>query len=729
MAENKKYDWKFRSLGGITRVSLEKGEDIAHLGELDKKLWTVLSCPTNGLKFDTQTLALLDQDGDGKIRVPEVVSAADWITSLIKDKDLILNGDSSLCLDQINTDTEEGQKLYNSSKRILKSLGLEKNDISLEEASDSATIFNDTRYNGDGVITPKSSDDPFISKVIEDISNTMGSVADRSGKDGINAEKSESFFEACKAFKAWKELGEANKKVIFPYEENTADALAACEALDSKMKDYFIRCDLIKFNGAYSEAVDVSADKVNSISNKNLSEHIEEISQYPLAHPTNDAIMPFNGINPGWQDAFNKIKTTVFDIDFAGKNGISKSDWNETMAKFDAFKSWNAAKKGEIVETLGIDRISEILDSKAEVSIKELIEKDLSTKEEFDDITNVCKLLRLHRDFFRFLCNFVTFSDFYTTHPHIHAMFEAGRLYIDQRCCKLCIKVEDMAGHTDMPVLSGMFLIYCHCSSRKLGKSMDIVAMLTAGNTIGLRPGKNALFYDIEGNDWDAVVTKIIENPICIKQAFFSPYLKFWEFCKGLIDKSAKEKESKAIADLQNNLTETIKAPADTAGKPAPFDIAKFAGIFAAIGMAIGYIGSFFTKLISGVANTPIWITLLILLGAMLCISGPSCFIAWTKLRKRNLGPVLNANGWAINSEVLINILFGTKLTSTAKYPILRNTNDPYEIKQRKGLKIFIAVFIVLAGIFAALFFTDNLKSSGLSFHKDKAPAVEVVIE
>ena len=37
------YDWKFSTVGGVTRVNIESGEDIAHLDELDQKLWTVLS--------------------------------------------------------------------------------------------------------------------------------------------------------------------------------------------------------------------------------------------------------------------------------------------------------------------------------------------------------------------------------------------------------------------------------------------------------------------------------------------------------------------------------------------------------------------------------------------------------------------------------------------------------------------------------------------------------------
>ena len=52
MKSNGKYDWKFSTIGGVTRVNIENGQDIAHLGELDQKMWTALRCPTKGLAID-----------------------------------------------------------------------------------------------------------------------------------------------------------------------------------------------------------------------------------------------------------------------------------------------------------------------------------------------------------------------------------------------------------------------------------------------------------------------------------------------------------------------------------------------------------------------------------------------------------------------------------------------------------------------------------------------------
>ena len=75
MKSNGNYDWKFSTVGGVTRVCIESGNDILHLDELDRKLWTALSCPLKDLELDEKTMTMLDTNGDGKIHIEEVVSA------------------------------------------------------------------------------------------------------------------------------------------------------------------------------------------------------------------------------------------------------------------------------------------------------------------------------------------------------------------------------------------------------------------------------------------------------------------------------------------------------------------------------------------------------------------------------------------------------------------------------------------------------------------------------
>lgn len=326
------------------------------------------------------------------------------------------------------------------------------------------------------------------------------------------------------------------------------------------------------------------------------------------------------------------------------------------------------------------------------------------------------KLLLLSRDFCTLLRNFISFQDFYAKRGKAllgrgadnetpWAIFQAGTLIIDQRACNLCLRVEDIAKHNTQAPDSGMFLIYCQCTHHTSGQKMQIVAAMTIGDIRNLKVGKNALFYDRQGRDWEAEVIKIIDNPISIGQAFWSPYRKLGEWVSGLINKSAAEKEKKAFADMTTKLQTTpIAGGAAPAAAPAqPFDIAKFAGIFAAIGMAIGALGTFLTSLLSEVKEMHAW-ALLIVPAILIIVSGPSMLLAWMKLRKRNLAPLLNANGWAINADAIISVLFGNTLTEQAQFPVLKLADPHAKIKKlTKGGKWAIAIAALLLGIAVAL--------------------------
>jgi hypothetical protein len=293
------------------------------------------------------------------------------------------------------------------------------------------------------------------------------------------------------------------------------------------------------------------------------------------------------------------------------------------------------------------------------------------------------------------LRNFVTLNDFFSNDPKQLAIFQAGTLIIDQRACSLCMIVNDMGKQNAQAGASGMFLVYCNCRNKKLNKTMDIVAAVTVGDIKNITVGKNAIFYDRKGNDWDATVTKIIDNPISISQAFWSPYRKFGQWVTDLINKSALEKDKKAFESMTTTVQQQT-APADAAKKES-FDIAKFAGIFAAISMAFGAIGSVLVDLAKGI-NALEWYKLLAAIVAiLLVISGPSMVLAWFKLRKRNLAPILNANGWAINAEAIINVVFSSTLTTQAKFPILQVKKHKKNRKWAIAIAIILLLVIILA--------------------------------
>ena len=708
MAE-KQYDWKFSTVGGVPRVNIESGEDIAHLKELDQKMWTVLSCPTKGLEIDEKTLELMDLDGDGKIRVNEVVEAATWITKVLKNSDLLLKQEDTISLDDINQEDEDGKKLYDSAKQILANLDLDKNEISVADTSDSIAIFAKTKFNGDGVITENSTDDEALKAVIANCVKTIGATADRSGVDGVTAEQIEAFYTNCNDYMTWFTSEDENKATVFPYGDNTEAALAAYNALKEKVEDFFMRCKLTAFNSESSAALDVTVARMEAISEKSLSASTEEIAGYPLARVNSKSELPLNGgINPAWEAAFANLKSLIFDVDFPKQKSISEAEWNAIGAKFGPFEAWKAAKKGEIVESLGVDVIKEIVEKNQKDALLALVELDKAEEAKSNEIVTVNKLTHYYRDIYKLIKNYVTFSDFYTRDENKKAIFQAGTLYIDQRSCDLCVKVSDMGKHNLTAGLSDMYLLYCDCHSKKKNETMTIVAVMTDGDIDNLMVGKNAIFYDRDGVDWDATVVKIIDNPISIRQAFWSPYRKFANWVTDLINKSAAEKDSKSFDNMTASVSETAAAaPADGA-KPQqaqPFDIAKFAGIFAAIGMALGFLGSFCVSVVSGFAQLTWWQVILVFVGIILLISGPSMVIAWLKLRKRNLAPLLNANGWAVNAQAFVNITFGATLTKMAQFPKVALA-DPFADKGMAWWKkLLIGVVLLAIGVAALWYF------------------------
>ncbi len=724
-----KYKWNFTTIGGVTRVCIDNGQAIAHLDELDQKLWTVLSCPVDGVILDKKTLSILDTNADGRIHVNEMVAAAKWLTKIINDPDLLLKKDNFIPLSAFNEDDVEGKQLKASAIQILKNLGLEKDSISINDTADSIAIFSKTQFNGDGVITDFSTDDAELKAVIADCISATGGTMDRSGDNGITADQLEQFYAALEQYKAWKDAaGEAE----FPYGDNTEAALQACLAVKEKIADYFMRCKLAAFNSETTAKLDATADRIAAISDKDLSLCNDEIALYPLARVTAAGELPVSeGLNPAWQSAMANLKALVLDVDYPNAQFITETEWNSILSKFAAYIAWKSSKAGNIVEKLGYDRVAELLDSNKKEALLAVVAEDKALEGEANSIDAVDKLLHLYRDYYSLLCNFVTFSEFYK--PKSKALFLAGNLFIDQRCCELCIKVPDMAKSAASSGLSGMYILYCDCVAKHSAAKMTIAAIITDGDINDLRVGKNAIFYDRDGKDWDATVVKIVDNPISIRQAFFSPYRKMAEAVENTINKFAAEKDAKIMKDATTKIS---AAPATAAAGTAPaevkppFDIAKFAGIFAAIGMAVGALGTALASIFDKFIDLSVWQVLVVLLVIMLIISGPSMLMAKMKLRKRDLSPLLNANGWAMNAKVKVNVKFGATLTKLAKIPVMNIKSDPFADKEMpKWKKWTITIFIALVAVFAILFFNNKLACIGLEWNKNKEEAPIEVVE
>jgi len=699
------HTWKFFRAGGFDQVRLDSGADLAALDQLDQKLWVALACPTTGLEFDPKTLALIDIEKDGRIRAPELIAATKWACQSLKSSDDLLKGSASLPLSAINDSTPEGKQLLSSARQILTNLGRKDADaITVEETTDTAKIFAQTQFNGDGIIPADSTEDAGIKSVINDIIACLASETDRSGKPGISQAKVDQFFTEAQGFSDWWKKAEANKAVL-PLDGSTASAAAAYFAVKPKIDDYFTRCRLAAFDPRAVGALNREEKEYLAFAAKDLTISSAEIAGFPLAQIGPAKPLPLqDGLNPAWAGPMATFQAEVVKPILDGKNLITEADWSAIKSRFAGYESWAASKTGGAVEKLGLQRVREVLENNSRPAITALIAKDKALEPEANAIAAVDRLVRYHRDLFKLLNNFVSFRDFYRRKEK--AIFQAGTLYLDQRSCELCLIVEDPARHALMAGLAGAYLAYCDCARKATGEKMQIVAAFTNGDSDNLMAGRNGIFYDRKGRDWDATITRIVDNPISIRQAFWSPYKKSVRLIEEQIAKRAAAADASASDKLATAAANMARADLVAQQQQARAAEQKKVdvGVVAAMGVAVGAIGGALASLATGLLRLPTWQMPLVFVGIILLISLPSMIIAWLKLRKRNLGPILDANGWAVNARAKINIPFGASLTGIACLPpgSKRDLVDPFAEKKSPWPRV-IAFLIVLAIAYAIL--------------------------
>ena len=556
------HNWKFFRAGGFDQVKLESGADLANLDQLDQKLWVALACPTRGLEFDSRTLDLIDTDKDGRVRAPEIIAAAKWAAGLLKNPDDLVNGSPSLSLAAINDATPEGKQILASAKQTLINLG--KPDaaaISIGDTMDTVKIFAATNFNGDGIIPADAASDDATKAVIADIMACLGVENDRSGKPGVSQPKVDQFFAEAQAHSDWWKQAEGDKNIL-PLGEATAAAFAAVKAVRAKVDDFFARCRVAGFDPRAVAALNRPESEYVALAAKELTVNTAEIASLPLAQIADGKSLPLaDGVNPAWAGALAALQSAAVNPLLGERNSIGESDWAALNAKLAPFEAWSAGKVGAAVEKIGIKRVREILAGDAKAKITALIAKDKALEPEANAISAVEKLARYHRDLHTLCLNFVSFKNFYSR--KIPAIFQAGRLYLDQRACDLCLTVEDAGKHSVMAALAGSYLAYCDCVRKATGEKIQIVAAFTDGDSDNLMVGRNGIFYDRKGRDWDATITKLIDNPISLRQAFWLPYKKLVRMIEEQVARRAAAADAASTARLQD-------AAAVTAGAAQP---------------------------------------------------------------------------------------------------------------------------------------------------------------
>ncbi len=506
------YNWKWRREGRMAQVALECGDDIAHLAELDEKNWAAISMPVKGVRFDARTLELLDTDGDGRVRSPEVLAAIDF----------------------------------------LKAKG-----VNLDE------LFN-----------PPEEDEKRLAEVTARQTDLAALPPDEADK---------------KALAAWEEEG--MKPEVAVLGDKTAAGEEALAAVEPVVDAFFAPPEDMPL---VTEAPDVSLPLRDHLNPKHL-----------------EAIMAF-------------AEACAKPILGADVESIDRVGWKKIKTAFAPYRAWkdskpvvNAGKKAALVE------------------------------EE--------RVLRYKLHLLEFLENFVNMRHLYGD----LATFQTGTLRIDAKELNLCFHVDSEAAHSALSGRSNCCVIYLKLTRPSEKAERFICAVVTAGAISQLYAGRNGVFYDRDGKDWDAVVTKVVENQVSLMEAFWSPWRKLGEGIGKTVKKFIGEKQAASQAKV-----EATSQSAQAGG-------AAMASSVAAIGIGVGMVGAAAASLMAMISSMSACEIALSVIALVLVVSLPSVILTWFKLRKRDLGAILNASGWAINRPMYFSMKRARAFTKCAGNPLL----------------------------------------------------------
>ncbi len=351
----------------------------------------------------------------------------------------------------------------------------------------------------------------------------------------------------------------------------------------------------------------------------------------PLVTEEPDCTLPLRShLNPKHVEAILAFDELCVRPILGERESLDRLSWKKLKASFAPYRAWCAAKP---VMNAGL--------------------KGTLEEEERE--------LRYRLHLFELLENYVNMRRLYADDV---AIFQTGTLRIDAKELTLCFHVESEAAHAALSAKSNCCVLYLKLSRPSESATRQICAVVTAGTVARLYVGRNGVFYDRDGKDWEAVITKVVESQVSLVEAFWSPWRKLGESITSLVQKFLSDKQTAA----QKNLSANVQNPSAAANAAnGGGGGAAMASSIAAIGIGIGMVGTAVAALAAAVKGMGPLQFAISLVAVILAVSLPSVILTWFKLRRRDLAAILNACGWAVNRPMRFSMKRARGFTKYAR--------------------------------------------------------------
>lgn len=665
---------RFKHYGKTLQLRVENADDLRAVLELDESFWVATSAPIDLFRCNRKFIELMDSNSDGRINTREVEDAITWMLAHLADDSNVAAEADSISLQAINNDISEGRDLIEVAQHIYKTLGRSAEGVvRLSDLHDFLAHLRKQPMNGDGVITPAAAKTPEVAEYIKNVIDCTGGTLDAGGEQGISLGNINSFQESVAGYLAWREIGAGVTGGLgagtsdergggrFPFGEDTPKIYEVCQKHADRIDLFFALCRTIEFEPRTKVLLGCSDAELKEFDFTKIEDLDRCLKCAPIARPTSDERLPLDSgvVNPLFKEWIEELCDVVLGRVLGDvPEFLTAEEWVRVKTALKPYSDYLKNKPQVGVEKLSNKLLIKYNEGKLAAEACGLVDHDKQVTEILDKTHALEKLLLFHKHLVRFTNNFVNFSQLYDVDQR--AMFEMGSAVIDGRWFNLALKVDDVAAHEKIAKASNIFVLYVEVTAEKSDKKFVVAIPATSGTRGNLEVGKRGIFIDIDGNEYNALVIKIIKNPISIREGVIAPFMRLWDFIIGKIEgmSGASEKE------LQKKTDALLKAPSSAGGVPGgPAAILVGLSVSAA---AIGSSFAFITKTLSDLSAKQV---LLGFVGAVLFVLAPVMLVAVIKLNRQDLSSLLEGCGWAVNARMRFDRLQRHQFTLKKKLP------------------------------------------------------------
>ncbi len=637
----------YRRYGGSLQVSIPSFEVLVEAVRIPETQWLATACPLEGLHCDPRFLAFVDTDGNKRIRVAEVRAAVEYAAKSLKSYEGADAASDVLALDALS---EAGTKLRDVAGILLETLKAgDRTRISLEQVRTSEKALREAGQNGDGIVAPAFLPEPLRS-LAGKLMACFPEVKNRAGQAGVDLPMLQRFREERSAL--WVHLAE--RGAVLVWGERSLEHARRIQEVRPLLDTYFLQCRLVAAQPEAVSSLKLEAGRVQGALGDTQA-LARVVSELPVAPPEPGGALRWSRLYRG--QAFERLE--------AFRKDVAVPLTGDMATLVDA--AWQSRLEASPLRAL-VDALAGIPESEVE-ALEAACRADLALKDKLDAVDELERLILYQRWLLTFANNFISMPDLYQTKRR--ALMEKGTLILGGRRYRLSVLVTNRAAHASLTGQGTTCTLYVQVVAKEGGESYEVAVPATRGRSADLVVGKRGVFYDVEGREYDAVVTQVIRQPVSLWESMTMPFGRIGQFISKKIEGMAAAGEKSLDESLEKGYAQgTLAAPAVPApGAPAAAPAAGPGGFIAATGIAFAAVGSSLAFIVTQVKSLTVFdvISAAMIVAAVVML--PSGLLGWLKLRKRNLALLLEGSGWALNDRLRLTPDLAALITRRPRLP------------------------------------------------------------